>query len=976
AAEPLQPSPFQRNADLSDVARPAPTCTPKKAASVFPGTLGQDRASSAASRARSTTQSTQATPDIDRDSVSPVADEFISTVNEIQDATYVPFARPPIMSPRLERFQNIVEPGSPPIADLRNFSPSPSPSATFSLGSKTTSLHTHSHSPPHSRTISGGTPISYGNPPQKSVPPAMPSSSVSTGGRSDATSARKSTNSGFVSVVMDDSILPSDRVAVLDALGLSDDDDKGDYSNGEITNDSSNSPRLIEVDDPSHIYVMNDVESSLNDGQASFHDISRSPPTTDTSPPRTQPSGTQTSQQSSLAPSFPEPNTAMSKTGPPQATSIISDNSDHHSPGCRAHPIESVEDKIRRLTPPQFLPLINQLLLQRSKGNMRPTRRLISNALREYDEDVYKLAGVSRFGSYASQAQQASLIELGGQEGQGEQWISLHPNLFKDGTTTKSVPDTTTQSVEEATTDSVEEATIESVENKIRRLTPPQFLPLINQLLLERSKGNMRPTRRSIANALKQYDKDVYKRAGVTNVKFGDYASQAQRASLIELGGQDSQGESTWIALHPNLFKDETTPESIKETTIQSVEETTLESKIRHLTPPKLLPLINQLLLERSKGNMRPTRNFMSNALKEYDKDVYKRAGVSKFGDYASQAQQASLIVFGGRDSDGEQAWIALHPSLFKDEPTAEAVEKTTFESEIRRLTPPKFLPLINQLLLERSKGNMRPTRSFMSDALKGYDEDVYKRAGVNKFGEYVSQAQQASLIVFGGRDSHGEQAWIALHPNLSKDEPTAEAVEKTTIQSVEKTTFESKVRRLTPPKFLPLINQLLLAKSQGSMNPTRRSIAKALMRYDRDVYKRAGVDKWGDYVSQAQGASLIKLGGREDGGEQSWIALHPNLFKEETTIESVEDKIRRLTPPQFLPLIEQLLQARSKGDMKPGMYSIAFALLQCDKDAYKRAGVNKFGDYASLAERASLIELGGSEGEAWIALHPKWFKK
>ncbi|OAX31071.1 hypothetical protein K503DRAFT_806395 [Rhizopogon vinicolor AM-OR11-026] len=571
----------------------------------------------------------------------------------------------------------------------------------------------------------------------------------------------------------------------------------------------------------------------------------------------------------------------MSKMGPPQATSVISDNSDHHSSGCQAHAIESVEDKIRRLTPPQFLPLINQLLLERSKGNMRPTRHLISNALKQYDGDVYKVAGVSRFGSYASQARRASLIELGGREDQGEQvWISLHPNLFKDEMTTKSVPETTTDSVEGTTTDSVEEAAIESVENKIRRLTPPQFLPLINQLLLERSKGNMRPTRRSIANALKQYDEDIYKRAGVTNVKFGDYASQAQRASLIELGGQESQGEPTWIALHPNLFKDETTPRSIEETTIQSVEETTLESKIRRLTPQKFLPLINQLLLERSKGNMRPTRNIMSNALKEYDKDVYKRAGVNKFGEYASQAQQASLIVFGGRDGNGEQAWIALHPNLFKDEPTPEAVEKITIQS-----------------------------------------------------------------------------------------------AEKTTIQSVEKTTFESKIRRLTPQKFLPLINQLLLAKSQGNMNPTRRSIAKALMRYDRDVYKRAGVDKWGDYVSQAQGASLIKLGGREDGGEQSWIALHPNLL-EAATIESVEDKIRRLTPPQFLPLIVQLLQARSKGDMKPGMYSIAFALLQYDKDAYKRAGVNKFGDYASLAERASLIELGGSEGEAWIALHPKWFKK
>ncbi|OJA11526.1 hypothetical protein AZE42_12092 [Rhizopogon vesiculosus] len=590
---------------------------------------------------------------------------------------------------------------------------------------------------------------------------------------------------------------------------------------------------------------MNDVESSLNDGHASFHDISRSPPTTDTSLPRTQPSGTQTSQQSLLAPSFSEPNVTMPKMGPPQTTSVISNKSDHHSPGCQAHPIKSVEDKIRRLTPPQFLPLINQLLLQRLKGNMRPTRNSISNALKEYDEDVYKLAGVSRFGSYASQARRASLIELGGREGQGEQtWISLHPNLFKDETTTRSVPETTTGSVEGTTTESVEEATIESVENKIRRLTLPRFLPLINHLLLERSKGNMRPTRRSIANALKQYDEDVYKRAGVTNVKFGEYASQAQRASLIEFGGQESQGESAWIALHPNLFKEETTIEPVEDIAVEFVEETAIESiedRIRRLTPPQFLPLIEQLLMARSKGIMKPGMFTIAFTLLQHDTDAYKRMG---------------------------------------------------------------------------------------------YDKDAYKRMGVSEFRDYASLAEQASLIELGG--SEGD-AWIALHPNLFKEETTTEPVEEiavesvkeTAIESVEETAIESvedKIRRLTPPQFLPLIEQLLTARLKGIMKPGMYSIAFTLLQYDKDAYKRMG------------------------------------------------DKIRRLTPPQFLPLMEQLLMARSKGIMKPGMFAIAYTLLQYDGDVYKRMGVNKFRDYASLAEQASLIELGGSEGNAWMALHPIWF--
>jgi len=513
AAEPLQPSGFQQNTDSSDAAQPQapPTCTSKKAASIFQETR-HSPVGSAASHARSTTQSTQAVPntDIDRDSGSPLtennalsADECVSTANKIQDATYYPFIRPRSASPRLEHYPNIAEPDSPVI-----------------LGSRTTPLH--SHSPSHSRTISGGTRISYGNPSQKTVPFVMSSSPASTGGRSDASSALKSTNTESVSAItaMDDSILPSDYAAAMDILGLSDDDD--DYYSSH--NDLTHSLHLTDWGESYH----DSVESSLNEGRASFKDIARSPPADDTSPLVTDGSETSISQESSLAPSSPDSNVTIPNVdiGSPQAMSVISDNTDNHSLGHKALPIESVEDKIRRLTPQEFLPLINQLLLVRSKGIMKPTRSMIAASLMRYDKDVYKRAGVDKWGDYVSQAQGASLIKLGGREDGGEQsWIALHPNLL-------------------------EAATIESVEDKIRRLTPPQFLPLIVQLLQARSKGDMKPGMYSIAFALLQYDKDAYKRAGVN--KFGDYALLAERASLIELGG--SEGEA-WIALHPKWFK-------------------------------------------------------------------------------------------------------------------------------------------------------------------------------------------------------------------------------------------------------------------------------------------------------------------------------------------------------------------------------------------------------------------------------------
>jgi hypothetical protein len=467
AAEPLEPSVFQRN--TSDAAQPAPMYTPKKAPSIFPGTPGHFSVGSGSSRARSATiqssytdssddiqpawrrtaqnadivstemprvfefgsatwrarsVTTQAIPDIDRDSVSSddiqpawgpmtqkatvastdapggsevgsamrrtrsatqstqavpdisrdsaytenialsdgsVANECVSTANEIWDATYDPFARLPIASP-LQHYQNIAEPGSPPIVNFRNYPSSPPPTATFNLGSTITPLHSSSHS----RTISGGAPVSFGNLPQRTAPTAAPLSPEPTSGRGEATTAPESTSTDSVSDIMDDSMVPSDHAALMHALGLSDDEDEDDYNSDENASGSMSSPVPIEVDDSLLIDDM--VESYLNGSRPFFDDIVTSPSIINTSPPITEASGTPSSQESSLAPSSPGLNVTMPNVaaGSPQATSVINDNSNHHFSGYQALPIESDEDKIRRITPAQFLPLINQLLLARS----------------------------------------------------------------------------------------------------------------------------------------------------------------------------------------------------------------------------------------------------------------------------------------------------------------------------------------------------------------------------------------------------------------------------------------------------------------------------------------------------------------------------------------------------------------------------------------------------------------------------------
>jgi hypothetical protein len=131
-----------------------------------------------------------------------------------------------------------------------------------------------------------------------------------------------------------------------------------------------------------------------------FDDIVTSPPTINTSPPTTETSGTPSSQESSLAPSWPGLNVTMSNVAVGITASNFcyqSYNTNNHSSGYQALPTESVEDKIRCITPAQFLPLINQLLLARSKGNTKPGRSTIAVALSQCDQDVYKRADVNKF---------------------------------------------------------------------------------------------------------------------------------------------------------------------------------------------------------------------------------------------------------------------------------------------------------------------------------------------------------------------------------------------------------------------------------------------------------------------------------------------------------------------------------------------------------------------------------------------------
>ena len=353
-------------------------------------------------------------------------------------------------------------------------------------------------------------------------------------------------------------------------------------------------------------------------------------------------------------------------------------------------------------------------------------------------------------------------------------------------------------------------------------------------------------------------------------------------------------------------------------------------------------PLIHLLLAARESGVTHPSRSTIAVDLAQSDNQVYQRAGVSRFREYTALAEQAGIIELGGREGG---AWIALHPN---------------------------------------------------------WSAAIPPGAGV---GDEVDSAQCATLSCASDtldRSSPGYESVLSSSAFPSTP-PT------TTTGSHERDESE---RRQTWTVFKPLIHLLLAARESGTTCPSRSTIAVDLAQSDNQVYQRAGVSRFREYTALAEQAGIIELGGREGG---AWIALHPNWSaairvgsgvdsaqcaafsrapdthdrsspRSESVLSSStfpstpstttgsHESERRQAWTMFKPLIHLLLAARESGITHPSRSTIASDLVQSDKQVYQRAGVLRFREYTALAEQVGIIELGGREADAWIALHPNWF--
>lgn len=74
-----------------------------------------------------------------------------------------------------------------------------------------------------------------------------------------------------------------------------------------------------------------------------------------------------------------------------------------------------------------------------------------------------------------------------------------------------------------------------------------------------------------------------------------------------------------------------------------------------------------------------------------------------------------------------------------------------------------------------------------------------------------------------------------------------------------------------------------------------------------------------------------------------------------------------------FQSLVDVLDSARRMGQVRMLRSHLAIQLTKQNERVYRDAGVTKFKEFAALAKQQGIVELGGSEGSAWISLLPSW---
>ncbi|KAL1755357.1 NYN domain-containing protein [Schizophyllum commune] len=332
----------------------------------------------------------------------------------------------------------------------------------------------------------------------------------------------------------------------------------------------------------------------------------------------------------------------------------------------------------------------------------------------------------------------------------------------------------------------------------------------------------------------------------------------------------------------------------------------------------------------------------------------------------------------------------------------------------------PRFEPLIRILRAYLEEGEPFPKVSAVGIKLIGSDVNAYANAGANNFKEYCSMAAAQGIVLLGGE---GAKEWISLSgldtaaaededtasetpspetaaklgtggASSSHDLPSAASTPSASSTSIHSTLSSDTVAAAAatastsmlddglsssanaptfPARFQSLMAVMRSLYAAGSSRPRRKELSGRLLRADKDVYQKAGLQSFKNYIAAATAAGLVAPGGS---GAEAYVELTPAYAEEAEAIElpPIDDPS---LPPQFVPLV-QLLQAQLRaGYTKSNRQVVNTILRKRHQTLYGKLSrdCKDFSDYVYRARRANIITTGGGEGDEspWIMLDDRW---
>lgn len=169
----------------------------------------------------------------------------------------------------------------------------------------------------------------------------------------------------------------------------------------------------------------------------------------------------------------------------------------------------------------------------------------------------------------------------------------------------------------------------------------------------------------------------------------------------------------------------------------------------------------------------------------------------------------------------------------------------------------------------------------------------------------------------------------------------------------------------------------------RGSSHSSQRGVHSFIRAKPKNLSSVDQMDDDGDPDSPpAHSDASPPPNGTTSGSSASVPPFMPPSSTNNATV-SAQSLVKATNPlqPTFFPdvldkfsiLIECLRLHKSKGRPRPLRSRVGLEISR-NGITYRQAGVSRFSEYVAMAEKAGIVELGGSDGTAWVALRAPWY--